>query len=80
MRRNESIDSTELMVAIGIALGILHVADQGIGPIAKPERSVRSDLWIDRAKMLIRGADEVVGLIVLLDSRPAVPSSVVVDL
>ena len=47
------------MVAVGVTLRILHVPNQGVGPVAKPQRPVRPDLWVNRAEMLVGRFDQV---------------------
>ena len=57
----EAIDAAMDMVAVGIALAVLHVADERIGPVAKPQRAVGPDLRIDRAEVLVGALDQIEG-------------------
>jgi hypothetical protein len=50
---HQPIDAAVLMVAVRIALRILHVADERVAPVAEPKRAVRADLRIDRAEILV---------------------------
>ena len=56
---DEPIDPAVNVVAVGVALAVLHVADQWVGPVAKPERAVGTDLGIDRTEVLVCALDQV---------------------
>ena len=58
---HEPVDAAVDVVAIGIALAVLHVTDERVGPVAKPQRAVGADLRIDGAKVLVGALDEVEG-------------------
>ena len=58
---DQPIESTSNVVAIRIALAVLHVSDQGVGPVAEPQRAVGSDLRIRRSEVFIARADQIVG-------------------
>src|SRR4029079_11065122 len=45
---HQAIDPATLVVAIRIALRVLHVTNERVVPIAKPESTIRTDLWINR--------------------------------
>ena len=47
------------LVAVGIPLAVLDVADEGVGPVAEPERPVGTDLGIDRPEVLVGALEEV---------------------
>ena len=53
LRVHQPIDAAALVIAIRIALRILHVADERVAPIAEPQGAVRADLRIDRAEVLV---------------------------
>src|SRR5262249_53312222 len=57
LRVDESIDPAAEMIAVWIALRVLHVTNEGVAPVAEPQRAVRSNLRIDRPEILV-GADE----------------------
>ena len=50
---DEPVDPAVGMVAIRIALAVLHVADERICPVAEPEAAVGADLRIDGTKVLV---------------------------
>ena len=49
------------MVAVRVALGILHVADEGVAPVAEPEGAIGADLRVDGAEVFVGAAEEVIG-------------------
>ena len=55
----EAIDAAVDVIAVGIALAVLHVADERIGPVAKPQRAIGPDLRIDRAEVLVGALDQI---------------------
>ena len=56
---DEAVDAAVLVVAVRIALTVLHVADQRVGPVAEPQRAVGTDLRIGRAEVLVGRTDQV---------------------
>ena len=67
---DEPVDAAVLVVAIGVALAVLHMADQRVGPVAKPERAIGADLRIDRPEMLVGALDQVEGGLRILGIVP----------
>ena len=61
LRIAESVDASLDVVAVWVPLAVLHVADQRVGPVAKPEGPVGADLGIDRPEVLIGALEEVEG-------------------
>src|SRR4051794_16929022 len=58
---NKPINSPPLMIAIRIALRVLHVTDERVAPITEPERAVRADLRIDRPEVLVVAYEQIIG-------------------
>ena len=56
---DEPIDPAKNVVAVGVALAVLHMADQRVGPVAKPERPVGTNLRIDRPEVLVGALDQI---------------------
>ena len=57
---NQSIDPAVFVVAVGVALRILHVADQRVAPVAKPECSVGANFWIDWSEEIVCRSNQIV--------------------
>ena len=69
---DEPVDAAALVVAARVALRILHVPDERVGPVAEPQRTIRPDLRIGRAEVLIRGTNQIRRDAVALESGPVV--------
>ena len=54
------------MIAIGVALRILHVTDECITPIAKPKCPIWTYLWVSRSEIFVLATDQVARLSVIL--------------
>ena len=57
---HQSIQSTSDVVAVRVALAVLHVADKSICPVTEPQRPIGTDLRIGWSEMLIRRLDQIV--------------------
>ena len=61
LRVEEPIDPPLHVVAVRVSLAVLHMADQGVRPVAKPERAIGADLGIDRPEVLVGALEQVEG-------------------
>ena len=76
---HKAVNAAPHMIAARVALAVLHVAHQGVGPVAKPQGAIRTNLWVGWTKMLIGGLDQVVCLVVFLHTLAFEARSVVSD-
>jgi hypothetical protein len=60
LRVDQAINAATLVIAVRVALRILHVADECVAPIAEPDGAVWADLWIDGAEVLVVADQQII--------------------